>query len=355
MDPQRFEQILVAPDATIRRAIEAIDAGKGAHLALVVDGERRLLGTVTDGDVRRALLHGADLEAPVGEIAHREPVTADPGATEDELHALMERHSVEQIPIVEDGRVVDVALLRDLAEHAWSDHHVVLVAGGEGRRLRPLTEETPKPMLTVGDRPLLETVLGQVKDAGFQKVFLLCNYRGEEIESYFGSGERVGLELEYVHEPEPLGSAGGLGFVRGRLDRPFVVMNADLLTTVDFGALLKFHASERNAITVGVKRYVLEVPYGVVQLEGTRVAGFEEKPELKFFVNAGVYALDPSAVAYLPDPPDRFGMNDLIEAALRAGARVGSFPVREYWLDVGHVADFERAQVEHEARFRQAG
>lgn len=352
MDRARFEKILIGPEATVTETIKAIDAGMG-HVALVVDAERRLLGTVTDGDVRRGLLHAVELGGPVAPIVHRDPVTAEEGASEEEIALLMEEHGVEQIPLLRDGRVVDVVLVRDLV-HGAHDQPVVIVAGGEGQRLRPLTEETPKPMLDVGGRPLLETILGQVKEAGFSKVFMLVNYRAEAIEEHFGSGEELGLDISYIREPEPMGSAGGLKFVREELREPFIVLNADLLTDVNLDALLGFHRVEGNVITIGVKQYVLEVPYGVVDLDGTEVTALREKPELKFFVSAGIYALSPEAVGFLPDREGELHMTELIDAALAAGARVGSFPVHEYWLDIGHVGDYERAHEDHATRLRRA-
>jgi dTDP-glucose pyrophosphorylase len=345
---ERFEEILVGPHSTVREVIRAIDAGK-AHLALVVDADRRLLGTITDGDIRRALLAGIDLDGPAEPIVHRSPVTANPEVGEADVRALMTQHRIDQVPVIADERVIDVVLLRELVTDR-GENHVVIFAGGEGQRLRPLTENVPKPMLEVGGRPLLETVLEQVRDAGFSKAFLLVNYRSEEIERHFGGGEGVGLDLRYVHEPAPLGSAGGLSLVREELDRPFVVLNADLLTNVDVRALLNFHQSEENVITVGVKQFVLEVPYGVVELDETRVLAVREKPELRFFVNAGIYALDPEATAFLPEAESEFHMTHLIERALVEGARVGSFPVHEYWLDIGQMSDYERANDDHVTR-----
>ena len=324
MEPERFERILIGPEATVPEAIEAIDAGM-AHVALVVDAERRLLGTVTDGDVRRGILHGVELRGPVASIVHRSPVTAAEGTPDEEIALLMEEHGVEQIPLLRDGRVVDVVLVRDLVRGAH-EHPVVIVAGGEGQRLRPLTEGTPKPMLDVGGRPLLETILGQVKQAGFSKVFMLVNYRAEAIEEHFGSGEELGLDISYVREPEPMGSAGGLRFVREELREPFIVLNADLLTDVNLDALLRFHAVEGNVITIGVKQYVLEVPYGVVDIDGTRVTALREKPELKFFVSAGIYALSPEAVSLRRNAPGELHMTELIDAALTAVPRWAASP-----------------------------
>ena len=346
MDAERLDRIFVTLDATVRATIEHIDAGR-AQLALVVEDDRRLVGTVTDGDVRRALLHGVALDDPVASIVRREPVCAPPSTTTEELLELMDEHKIEQVPILDAGRVVDVVLLRDLVHPGSHEHPVVIVAGGEGRRLRPLTEDVPKPMLPVGGKPLLEGTLERVRDAGFSKVFLSVNYQADAIEQHFGTGDAIGVDIEYIREDVPLGSAGSLQLLRERLDRPFVVMNGDVLTNVDFDALLRFHRSEGNLLTMCVKQYVLQVPYGVVELEGTEVTEIREKPEVKFFVNAGIYALSPEAMDLVPDEQREFHMTELIEAARAAGARVGSFAVREYWLDVGQFADYERANEEH--------
>jgi dTDP-glucose pyrophosphorylase len=344
MDAKLLERIFVDPNATLRETIAHIDAGR-AQLALVVDADRRLIGTVTDGDVRRALLHGVELDHAVEGIVRRDPICVPAGTGDDELLELMTDHRIEQVPILDDGRVLDVVLLRDLVQP--HDHPVVIVAGGEGKRLRPLTDDVPKPMLHVGGKPLLETTIEQVRDAGFSKVFLSVNYRAEAIEEHFGTGKEFGVEIEYVREDVPLGSAGSLQLMRERLQQPFVVMNGDVLTNVDFDALMRSHRGEGNAVTICVKQYVLQVPYGVIDLDGTEVVGLREKPELKFLVNAGIYALSPEAVDLVPNEPREFHMTELIDAALASNARVGSFAVREYWLDVGQFADYERANEEH--------
>ncbi len=355
LDPDTLAQIFVAPDATLRTVIERIDAG-AIEIALVVDGEGRLLGTVTDGDVRRALMAGAVLDDGIDSIAHHEPIAADADAADAFLLELMTEHGVDQIPLIADDRVVDVALLRrDLVAAgtvaAADDHPVVVMAGGAGMRLRPLTEKTPKPMLPVGGRPLLEIVLGQVRNAGFSRVLMAVNYRAEVIERHFGDGSAFGVEIEYLHETRPLGSAGALRLAALELDRPFIVMNADLLTNVRLASLMRFHCEEENVVTVGVRRYSLELPYGVLELDETRVRSLCEKPSLGFFVNAGIYAVDPAAISLISSLSERFDMTDLVEAALADGARVGGFPVREYWLDVGHLADYDRAHDDHATHF----
>jgi dTDP-glucose pyrophosphorylase len=352
MDQSRFEQIFISPGATIRQAIESIDAG-AIEIALLVDGERRLIGTITDGDVRRALLSGAGLDATIDEIVHRDPVTAPEGTDAETLLALMKTSGIDQVPLLSDGRVVDVAFIRDLVGahsevDAGSDNPVVLMAGGRGTRLYPLTEQTPKPMLPVGDRPLLEHVIGQVRDAGFSRVLIAVNYRAESIEEHFQDGSRYGVRIDYLRENEPLGSAGALRLAGAELDRPFVVMNADLVTNVNLAALMRFHRQEGNALTVGVRQYALELPYGVAELADTRIVSLNEKPTHTFFVNAGIYAVDPHVMELMAERGDeRFDMTDVIAAALAAELRVGGFPIREYWIDIGQLADYQRAESDH--------
>ncbi len=319
MDAERFEKLLLRPGVTVRQAVVAIDAG-AVEIALVVDEQRRLLGTVSDGDVRRALLRGATFADPLDDVIHRTPITAPVGTDPAALLRTMTEHAIEQIPLLDDdGRVIDVAFIHDVvqSEGQRDRPRVVLMAGGEGLRLRPLTDSTPKPMLPVGDaeRPLLETTLAQISEAGFRRVLLAVNYRAQAIEQHFGSGTELGLDIRYVREPFALGSAGALMLARDELHEPFIVMNADLLTNLNLGALFRFHAEEQNTITVGVRRYALEVPFGVVEVEGTRVTGLREKPTLGFFVNAGVYAVNPDAVAMMPDEPSRFHMTDLTDGA----------------------------------------
>lgn len=356
MNAERLKSLMVGPGCAVREAVEAIDAG-AVEIALLVDDRRRLLGTISDGDVRRAMLAGTTLEDPVDSVVHRTPTSAPVSTEPARLLALMTERGIEQIPLLDDqGRVADLAFMRDVVQHTMAyDTPVVLMAGGEGLRLRPLTEDRPKPMLPVGaeDRPLLETTLEQIAGAGFRKVLLTVNYRAESIEDHFGNGDRMGLDISYVREQpgEQLGSAGSLNLAREHLDRPFIVMNADLLTKVSLGALIRFHAEDANMVTIGVRQYRLQVPYGVVDLDGTRVIALREKPTLGFFVNAGIYAVSPEAVQLMPEEISEFNMTDLIDATLARGGRVGSFPIREYWLDIGQLADYERAHDDHATYF----
>ncbi len=359
MDAERFEKLLIGPDVSVREAVMAIDAG-AIWIALVVDERRRLLGTVSDGDVRRALLRGTTLDDPVHGVIHRDPFIAPLDAEPADVLRTMTEQGIDQVPLVDqEGRVLDVAFIHDLVapEARHERPRVVLMAGGEGLRLRPLTDTTPKPMLPVGEaaRPLLEHTLEQIAQAGFQRVLLAVNYKAEAIEGHFGSGEELGLDIRYVREQTALGSAGALNLARDELNEPFIVMNADLLTNLNLAALFRFHAEDENSITVGVRRYALEVPYGVVEIDGTRVTALNEKPTFGFFVNAGLYAVNPEAVELMPSEVTAFNMTDLIDATLTAGLRVGSFPIREYWLDIGQFADYERVHNDHATYFAVGG
>jgi NDP-sugar pyrophosphorylase family protein len=284
---------------------------------------------------------------------HRTPVTAPAGTDSARLLQVMTERGVDQIPLMDGDQVVDVAFIRDLVREGEESEPspVVLMAGGKGTRLRPLTEQTPKPMLSVGGRPLLERVLEQVREAGFSRVLVAVNYRADVIEEHFGDGSQFGIDIAYLREDRPLGSAGALRLAGSELDRPFVVMNADLLTNVNLAALMRFHREEGNVVTVGVRQYILELPYGVIDLDGTRVVALREKPKPRYLVNAGVYAVNPRVLSLMPAEKMAFDMTDVIEAALANGLRVGGFPVREYWLDIGQLGDYERAESDHATYF----
>jgi dTDP-glucose pyrophosphorylase len=345
------EGLLLAEGATMRDAVSRIDAG-AAGIALVVDGDGRLTGTVTDGDVRRAMLADLDLSTPVGVLVERQhelavaedrpvPLTAPVGSSAATLVALMQRFDVRQIPIVDaDGRPQDLTQLRDLIETDGAPLRAVVMAGGYGTRLGDLTTETPKPMLPVGDRPLLERIVGQLRDAGIRHVNVTTHYRADAIAGHFGDGRDFGVEIEYVSEERPLGTAGALGLLEA--DRPFLVMNGDILTRVDFGAMHRFHDEHDADMTVAVRPYEVRVPYGLVELTAERVDAIAEKPLVRGFVNAGIYLVDPGVREFVP-PGERLEMPELIERLVEAGRRVVGFPLREYWLDIGELADYEQA------------
>lgn len=354
MDSVKLEAIAIGPDDTLREAIEQVDRnGRGAVLVLDADG--RLLDVLTDGDLRRAVLAGTDLEIPVEHIAerretspYRDPVTAREGTDRDTLLATLQRHSVRQLPLLDDdGRVADLVTLEDLVPEPVVGLEAVIVAGGRGTRLRPLTDRVPKPMLPIGDRPLLEYTVERLRNAGVPRVHIATHYRAEQIVEHFGDGTDFGIDVRYLTEPHALGTAGSLSLLEPPT-RPVLVMNGDVLTSLDVRALFDFHRDQAAALTVGARPYRMEVPYGVLRCDGPQVKGLVEKPEYHFFVNAGVYLLEPDTLSLIPgDRPSH--MTELIERLLALGRRVASFPLVEYWMDVGRPGDYQRAQEDLES------
>lgn len=318
-------------------------------IALIVDEANRLVGTVTDGDIRRGILAGVKLDRTIGELQKqrdglsRRPVTAPIGSTREELISLMHEHQVQQIPLVDgEGRPVKLWTLRDLQGDGRVPVQALIMAGGFGERLRPLTDETPKPMLPVGDRPLMEHLVEQLRASGIRHVNISTHYKSEKISEHFGDGQDFGVSVRYVTEDRPLGTAGALGLLEEPKE-PILVLNGDVLTTVDYRAFVQFHWDNHAILTVGVRKFEVRVPYGVAQLQAVHVKRLEEKPTFSFFVNAGVYLVDPAVLCYVPKD-QRFDMPDLIGRLIQEGLRVIGFPIHEYWIDIGHHDDYQKAQ-----------
>jgi NDP-sugar pyrophosphorylase family protein len=321
---------------------------------LVVDAERRLVGTITDGDIRRAVLASMDLSRPVTALLARKlspyksPITATIGQEPSAYLHLLRQHKILHLPLLdEDGRVVRLMRMDDFVPNQIPGLQAVIMAGGAGARLHPLTEDTPKPMLPVGGRPLMEIIIGQLKQAGIGRVHVTMHYRPEKITEHFGDGQSFGVELTYVREEEPLGTIGALGLMNPPQET-LLVINGDILTHVDFRAMLAYHREHQAELTLAVRQYELTVPYGVVECDGPTVARLVEKPSICHFVNAGIYLLEPSVHQLIPRR-QRFDMTELIQRLIEAGRPVVSFPVHEYWLDIGHPQDYEQAQEEMKA------
>lgn len=342
-----FEKCLVPPEASLLDALKIID-NSSLQIALVVGTDGRLLGTITDGDARRALLRLVPLDTSIEGIMNRDFVSARPDQPISALRELMQERLVQQLPILDSrGRVVGIKLLRDLLGAEPRENWAVIMAGGQGLRLRPLTDNCPKPMLPVGGQPLLHTIVTGLKHHGITKVFMAVNYMAKTIQDHFGNGSSLGMRIEYLHEQTPLGTAGALSLLPPDIDRPFLVMNGDILSTINYANLLDFHQSHPWLATVAVSEYHMRVPYGVVHLNGEYLNDFVEKPAYVYHILAGIYVLDPEVTALAPS--DRYDMTDLIAALMANGQRVPVFPIREYWLDIGKVEDFERANNEFHA------
>ena len=341
---KNLENFTVDPDTNIHDALKIIDH-RGGGIALVVNGEMKLLGTVTDGDVRRGILSGVDVQSPVTKIMNAEPVLARPNDDRQHILSIMRQDKLRQIPIVDDvGCLLGLETLNELMRVPCWGNMVLLMAGGLGARLQPLTNECPKPMLKVGGRPILETIILNFIEYGFNEFVISLNYKGDMIRDYFSDGRKWGVSIQYIEEYEKLGTAGSLRLLSGiKNSYPIIVMNGDVLTKVNFGHLLDFHASHHSKATMGVKEYNFQVPYGVLKLDNHRIVELEEKPVHSFFVNAGIYVLDQDVLKCLPDE-ERFEMPSLFERLVKTGHHTAAFPIREYWLDIGQPENLKQAQ-----------
>jgi dTDP-glucose pyrophosphorylase len=341
---RNWRDVLLPPSARLGEVLARIDSA-GYQIALIVDREERLLGVVTDGDVRRAILQDVPLSSPVSLVMNGSPVTARQGIGVREQLAAMRRHVVHQLPIVNERNVVvGLVLIDDLIGASDRPNWAVLMAGGLGSRLRPLTESVPKPMLVVRGKPLLENILENLVNEGFRRFFVSVNYRADMIMNHFGDGSSWGIEISYLREDARLGTAGALSLLPAAPPHPLIVMNGDLLTRASVSSLLEFHQAHGSAATMAVREYDLQVPYGVVHTDGERITAVEEKPVQKFFINAGIYVLSPQALAHIPRDCS-FDMPTLFERLNASGALTMAFPLREFWLDIGRVEDYVQANM----------
>jgi len=345
-----WQQISLRPDQTIREALEVIDEG-AIQIAIIADEQDRLQGVVTDGDIRRGILNDLDLDTSVVSAMNEDPITAQPQENRQSLIETMQARRIHQIPVVDrNGCVVGIEVLDDLLEPEPRPNPVMLMAGGLGTRLRPLTEDCPKPLLEVGDKPILETILEGFITHGFHQFYISVNYMAEMIEDYFGDGSDWGVDISYVHEEKRLGTAGPLSLLSDRPEEAMIVMNGDLLTKLNFAHLLDFHHKHGAAATMCVREHETQVPYGVIETDDQYMVGIEEKPTERYFVNAGIYVLEPKTFDYVPED-EFFDMPDLFECLIDAGEDATVFPVREYWQDVGRKEDFQRVNGEYEDIF----
>jgi dTDP-glucose pyrophosphorylase len=339
---EAWRSVCIKVTDTAETALRALDAG-GLRIVLVMGDEERLIGIVTDGDIRRALLRRRDFSERVTAIMNPRPITVRSGTSREAVRGIMEQHSVMHIPVLDQaGRLVGLETFRELLNVSRRDNWVLLMAGGLGTRLQPMTNDHPKPLLVVGDKPILETILEGLIAAGFHRFCISLHYRGQQIREYFGDGSRWGVTVQYVEEDTPLGTAGALSLLDDVDDRPVVMMNGDVLTKLDFNALLDFHSSMRADMTLCVREYDMQVPFGVVEGEDSLITSIIEKPVHRFFVNAGVYVIAAEVVA-AARPVQRIDMPDLVKKFLADKRKVAMFPVHEYWIDVGRPDDFRRA------------
>ena len=345
-----YKNVVLQENSTVKEALKIIDSG-AMKIALVIDKDKRLLGTLSDGDIRRGFLNNLGLEDSIESIIFKNPTVCNIDDTKEKILEVALDKKVYQMPIVDnDGVLLGIEEVDELIKPRKKKNVVVLMVGGLGTRLRPLTNDTPKPLLKVGKKPIVETIIESFSKYGFKDFILSINYKSEMFEEYFGDGGKLGVNIEYIHEDKRLGTAGALSLMRDKLDSDFFVMNGDLLTNINFEHLLKYHQESDAKATMCVREYDFQVPYGVVEIEDGKIKTIEEKPVHKFFVSAGVYMLSPDTLKHIPE--DTFyDMPTLFEKLIDMGDNTVSFPLREYWLDIGRIEEYEKANSEYHKVF----
>jgi dTDP-glucose pyrophosphorylase len=346
-----FTQFLVSEDATILESMQIINQA-GAKFAIVVSKGNVLAGSVTDGDIRRGLIEGKKISDRVSEIMNLHPVAAPAGTTKQELIELLQDKKLTAVPIVSrSGVVTGVESLADLLLIQPRANHVILMAGGLGTRLGDLTTHTPKPMLKVGNKPILELILKNCIEHGFHKFFISVNYKSEAIEEYFGDGSKWNVSIQYLKEQSRLGTAGSLSLYQQSNGLPVVVMNADLLTKIKLTNLMSLHEADANDLTVCVRQYEHQVPYGVISTDNNKVTHVQEKPVYSYYVNGGIYVVSVDLLKSIPKN-EVYDMPTFIQDIVNQ-KRVGFYPILEYWLDIGRRDDFEKAHLEFDEFFKE--
>lgn len=329
----------------IRDVMNTLQEGS-LQIVVVVDSSDRLLGVVTDGDVRRGLMKGLSLSDSVSDILNSSPATVSVKASQGAIMDVFRRTKVKQLVVIDDDRVVHgIVSLEEILLPPVRTSPVLLMAGGKGRRLLPLTKDCPKPLLCVGDRPLLETIMDGLIREGFCDFFISVNYKKEMIKEHFGDGSSRGVSIRYLEEDEPLGTAGALGLLPDSISQPVIVMNGDVLTGLSVGSLLDYHRNFSPSLTLCVREYEVTVPYGVVESDNGMVSTIREKPSFRYSVNAGIYVVDPGVVSEVQSGA-YLDMTDLIQMTLTKGMEIRTFQVEDYWIDIGHLDDYERANRE---------
>jgi len=340
------KEIVVFEHQTIKDALKIIDMG-AIKIAIVLNKNNKVVGTITDGDIRRGLLNGLNLDSSINNLYFKNPTLANINDSRESIIQKAISKKLYQIPIVNDnGELIDIEDLATLLKVGTRRNKVILMAGGLGTRLRPLTENIPKPLLQVGNKPILETIIENFAKYGFVNITISVNYKADMIKKYFGDGSKFGVKIDYIEETKRLGTAGALSLLCTKPHEPFFVMNADLLTNVNFSHLLDFHIQENSIATMCVREYDYQVPYGVIETKGSDITSIKEKPIHSFFVNAGIYTLSPQVFEYIPKN-EFYDMPTLFEKLIEKQLKTISFPVHEYWLDIGRMSDFKQAQDEY--------
>lgn len=340
---ENWEKSCVSLGTKIKDVLKVINLSE-YKIAMVIDSEQYLTGIVSDGDIRRAIINNFSLDTPIDKIMCSKPISASIGTPKNVLLKLMKKHQISIVPLLSQKKLVKIVTLHYLLKNDVHNNPIFVMAGGFGTRLRPLTDQCPKPLLKIGDKPILEIIIQRFIDAGFVNFYISTHYLPEMIENHFKNGEKLGVNISYVYEKEPLGTAGALGLLPKEIEQlPLIMINGDVLTNLDIQALLKYHNQEKAVATMCVREYDYQIPYGVIEKEGNKITKLVEKPSYQFHVNAGIYVISPKLFNSVR-VNTKIDMPDLLEQQIDKNELVVSYPLTEYWLDIGQMNEYRQAQ-----------
>lgn len=349
---QQLDRYCLSENSTIKDALKIIDKNLiGA--AFVIKTNEKVVGVITDGDIRRAFINGMNLDNKIDEIFNKDFKFVNNVYNKDKTKEFMLKNKIRQLPVLdENNKLIDICLLEDLMKYEEKDNYVFILAGGLGTRLRPLTNDIPKPMLKVGDKPILELIINQFKEFGFKNFIISINYKGEIIEEYFKDGKNFDVNIEYVREKKKLGTAGSIKLAESKFTKPFIVINGDILTGMNFDSFLNYHINNKFDITVGVRNYEMKIPYGVMVTEDLEIRSIEEKPTYNFYINSGIYVLDEKVLKYIPKD-ESCNMPDVINKIINQKGKSAVYSITEYWTDIGRVDDYYKANEDVKIYFNR--
>lgn len=338
--------ITIKNNNTIKQALEKLGSSEGLRILIVLNEEDRFIGIIADPDIRKALLRGVSLDDNIKSVINYNPIVANVNDAKEKIFEISVKHNVYQIPIVNnEGQVVRIEQVIHNLVATPRDNKVVIMAGGLGMRLRPLTENLPKPMLPIGKKPILQIIVERFKKQGFTDIVLCVNYKAEVIESYFGNGEKYGVKITYVYEKKRMGTAGALSLLEDIGNNPVLVVNGDVLTNVDYNKILEFHNEKKSLATMGVREYSYQNPYGVIREDKGIIVAIEEKPNYTFLVNSGIYVLETDIISRIPKN-QFFDMPSLFEKLMDTN-RIHSYLIEDYWIDIGRLEEYNKASMDY--------
>ncbi len=341
----RLENICLNETDSIKQAMQLINeyGTRGA----IVSSDDQLKGIVTDGDIRRGMLAELSLDDSVSKIMNTAPVVASSSFSKKEIISICDKHNIFVLPVLDEEQKLVNVYLHNKDLKSTLDNPVVIMAGGFGSRLRPLTENCPKPMLKVGSKPMLEILINNFYKAGFRNIYISTFYLSEVIKNYFRDGSDWGVNITYINETKPLGTAGALGLIKDNIDSnlPLILTNADILTTANYSSLLDYHNQNDAIATMTVREFEYQIPYGVIQSQNQKISEIIEKPKQKIFINAGLYVVEPELLKQIPSN-EVLDMPSLLSQQIDTNKDVNMFPLYEYWLDIGRMEDYQRAQID---------